>query len=288
MPDWFEVSYRTALAVIILFLITKLLGKRQVSQLSLFEYITGISIGNIIGYISLDLDNKWYHGLVALAVWTSISVGIEFITLKSRKIRNFVDGKATVLVSDGQVLKQGLKKERLTADEFLEQLRKKNIFRVADVEFAAMEPSGEINVMMKKDYQPLNANILGWKLSDEKPSTTVIIDGELMPDMLEQAGYSRDWIEHELKRRKLALDDVFLGQIDGKGELLLYSGDEHKLAGAKTQKPSDRIMQLSKQFESELRRLEQLARNEQERKAYQLALERLEASKLSLEGSLSK
>jgi len=288
MPDWFEVMYRTAMAVVILFLITKLLGKRQVSQLSLFEYITGISIGNIIGYISLDLDNQWYHGLVALAVWTCISVGIEFVTLHSRKVRDFVDGKARVLVKDGQVFKNSLKKERITADEFMEQLRKKNVYRMADVEFAVMEPSGEINVMMKKDYQPLNANLLGWKLGKEKPGSTVIIDGRLMLDMVDKAGYDKAWIEHELKRRKVDIKDVFIGQIDSEGQLLLYSGTERILEEAKTQKPSDRILQLSEQFASELRLMEKLARNEEEREAYQLALDRLEAANLSRGGSLLK
>jgi len=278
VPDWIEISVRTSMSVVILFIITKMLGKRQVSQLSLFEYITGISIGNIIGYISLDLDNKWYHGIIALIVWTSISIGVELITLKSKKVRDFVDGKETILAENGQILREKLKKERLTTEEFLEQLRKKNVYRVADVEFAVMEASGEISVMLKKDYQPLSADKLGWRLGKNKPSATIIIDGNLQPTVLEAAGYSRDWLMHELKRRKLGIEDVFLGQIDDEGQLLLYSGNEIDYGLDAGNKPEDELLQLTAQFESQLRRLERLSRNEQDRQAYQLALERFQAS----------
>lgn len=101
MPTWLEVALRTLSAVFILFVMTKLLGKRQISQLSLFEYITGISIGNIAAYISLDTDSKWYLGLLALSVWVAVSVGMEFVTMKSKRIRDFVDGKGTILIEKG-------------------------------------------------------------------------------------------------------------------------------------------------------------------------------------------
>lgn len=125
MPNWLEIVVRTTAAIVILFVMTKILGKRQISQLSLFEYITGISIGNIVGYISLDLDNLWYLGFISLAVWAAVSVGLEFLTMKSKKVRDVIDGKGTVLIQDGQLIKKNMHKERLTMDEMLEQLRKR-------------------------------------------------------------------------------------------------------------------------------------------------------------------
>ena len=84
MPDWLEVIIRTLAAVTMLFLITKILGKRQISELSLFEYITGITLGNLVGYISLDTDTSWYLGFLAVLVWVSVSAGAEYVTMKSK------------------------------------------------------------------------------------------------------------------------------------------------------------------------------------------------------------
>lgn len=277
MPDWIEIVLRTLASVAILFMLTKVLGKRQISQLSLFEYITGISIGNIAAYVSLDLDNLWYLGFVSIVVWASVAVGMEYITMKSRVIRDFVDGKGTVLIKDGQLYKRNLHKERLTLDELLEQLRKKDVYRVADVEFAVMESNGDINVMLKKEHQPLTADMLGWKLSPEKEAKTVIIDGQVLGDMVDESGYSLEWLHHELKKKKLAPESVFLAQIDSDGQLYVQTGDERSNRDKAGKNPKDRINALSKQFESELKQLGKLARNEGDRRAYQSALDRFRA-----------
>ncbi|MDQ0112274.1 DUF421 domain-containing protein [Paenibacillus harenae] len=277
MPEWFEISLRTLAAVAILFMLTKILGKRQISQLSLFEYITGITIGNIAAYVSLDLDTLWYLGLVSIVVWTSVAVGMEYMTMKSRVIRDFVDGKGTVLIKDGQLYKQHLHKERLTLDELLEQLRKKDVYRVADVEFAVMEPSGEINVMLKKEHQPLTAEMIGWNLRPENEAKTVIIDGRVLNDMVDESGYSLEWLHHELKKKNLAPESVFLAQIDSDGELYVQTGDARPDHDNADRKPKDRIDALAKQFESELKRLGKLARNESDRRTYQSALDRFQA-----------
>ncbi|MGO4539511.1 DUF421 domain-containing protein [Paenibacillus sp. 2TAB19] len=277
MPDWLEIVLRTFASVVILFTMTKILGKRQISQLSLFEYITGISIGNIAAYVSLDLDNLWYLGIVSLIVWVSVSVGMEYITMKSRVIRDFVDGKGTVIIQDGQLDKKHLHKERLTLDELLEQLRKKDVYRVADVEFAVMEPSGELNVLLKKEHQPLTADMLGWKLNKEKEAKTVIIDGQVLTDMVDESGYSLEWLHHELKKKKLTPESIFLAQIDSDGQLNIQTGDGRSNRETAGKKPKDRIDALSKQFESELKRLGELARNEGDRRAYQSALDRFQA-----------
>ncbi|WP_145945318.1 DUF421 domain-containing protein, partial [Paenibacillus sp. IHBB 10380] len=108
MPDWLEIALRTLLAMGVLFVLTKILGKRQVSQLSLFEYITGITIGNLAAYVSLDLESTWYLGLVSMTIWTVVSLGIEFLQLKSKTARDLFDGKATVLIKDGKIMEDNL------------------------------------------------------------------------------------------------------------------------------------------------------------------------------------
>ena len=218
MPDWLEVTIRTLVAIIVLFSMTKLLGKRQISQLSFFEYITGITIGSLAAYVSLDLQMHWYLGLISLGVWVAISLGIEFLQLKSKKARDFIDSKPTVLIKDGKVLEDNLKKERLTTDELMEQLRGKDVFKAADVEFAVIEPNGDVNVMLTRENQPLTPKHLGIKVGPEQEPQTVIMDGKIMDEPLATLGLSRAWLHTELEKLGVTAENVFLGQVDAYGQ----------------------------------------------------------------------
>lgn len=226
MPDWFEIVLRTLLAVVVLFGMTKILGKRQISQLSFFEYITGITIGSLAAYISLDMEANWYLGILSLGVWVACSLGIEFLQLKSKKMRDFIDSKGTVLIREGKVLEDNLKKERITTDELMEQLRKKSAFKVAEVEFAIMEPSGEINVLLNREHQPLTPSHLGIKVAPEQEPQAVIMDGEIMDEALATIGFSRGWLKTELDKLGVTIENVFLGQVDSYGQLYVDLFDD--------------------------------------------------------------
>jgi uncharacterized membrane protein YcaP (DUF421 family) len=226
VPEWYEITYRTLIAVGALFVFTKILGKRQVSQMSMFEYITGIAIGNIIGYISLDTDRKWYIGLVAVFVWALVSLGMAFMQIKSKKARDFIDSKGRILIKDGKVMEDNLRKERLTSDELMEQLRKKSAFKVADVEFAIMEPSGDINVLLTRENQPLTPKHLGIKVAPEQEPQLVIMDGKIMDEPLATLGLSREWLNTELEKLGAAIENVYIGQVDSYGQLYVDLFDD--------------------------------------------------------------
>ena len=104
MPDWLDVLFRAVLFLFILFIITKILGKKQLSQLSMFEYVTGITIGNIGAEVVTGLEQKVYLGVIAIVATAAIPFLSSLITLKSKKVRDFVDGKGTVFIKDGKVL----------------------------------------------------------------------------------------------------------------------------------------------------------------------------------------
>lgn len=226
MAQWLEIVLRTLCAVVVLFLMTKLLGKRQVTQLSFFEYLTGITIGSLAAYISLDLDANWYLGLIALGVWVLCSLLIEFLQIKSKKARNFIDFKATVLIKDGKILEDNLKKERLSSDELMQQLRMRDIFQVADVEFAIMESNGEINVLQKRETLPLTPKDLGIQIAPEKPPQAVIMDGVVMDEPLRVMGFNQNWLLHELDKQGAKLEDVYFAQVDTFGTLTVDLYDD--------------------------------------------------------------
>ncbi|MNO50556.1 hypothetical protein D3C76_409350 [compost metagenome] len=245
MPDWLEIALRTLLAMGVLFVLTKILGKRQVSQLSLFEYITGITIGSIAAYVSLDLETNWYLGLVAMTVWTVVSLGIEFLQLKSKTARDLFDGKATVLIKEGKIMEDNLKKERITSDELMEQLRKKNVFKAADVEFAVMEPSGDISVLLTKENQPLTPKHLGVNVGPEQEPQTVIMDGKIMDEPLATIGLNRQWLDTELEKLGVSIDNVYLGQVDSYGQLYVDLFDD-QIKVPKPQKKAALLATLKK------------------------------------------
>lgn len=226
MPDWLEIALRTLVAVTSLFLLTKLLGRRQVTELSLFEYITGITIGSLAAYISLDLEAGWYLGLVAVAVWIGVSVLLEVLSLHSKGLRDFVEGKSLIVIKEGKILEDNLKKAKYSSDDLLQMLRGKNVFNVADVEFAVLESDGKINVLLKEENQPITPKALGLKVPTEPPVRTVIMDGNVLDEALSDAGLNRQWLNTELEKIGVATENVYLAQVDDVGQLTVDVYDD--------------------------------------------------------------
>ncbi|TPV41285.1 DUF421 domain-containing protein [Bacillus dicomae] len=221
LPEWTLVILRSVFILIILFAITKWLGKRQISQLSFFEYIAGMTIGDIAAQVSTGLDSKFFHGVFAILIFAVVPFLTGILSLKNKTARDFFEGKSTVLIKDGKILEDNLKKEKYTSDELLELLRGKDAFSVADVEFAVLEPSGELNVLLKKDRQPLTAKDIGLKVPNEKEPQTVIMDGNVLDEPLSSSGHNRAWLHAELEKLGVVIENVFLGQVDSYGQLTI-------------------------------------------------------------------
>ncbi|WP_342428831.1 DUF421 domain-containing protein [Paenibacillus sp. FSL L8-0158] len=268
MQEWTIVALRTLLAIVILFVITKILGKRQVSQLSLFEYITGITIGNLAASIPLERESSWYLGTVSLAVWVLTTLSIEYLQIKSKKVRDLSDGKTTILIKDGKILEDNLKKERLTLDELMEQLRSKNAFKVADVEFAIMETSGEINVLLTKDRQPVTLKDLNIQQLPEKEPTAVIMDGQLMEQQMAYMGITQQWLDAKLKEKSLTVKDVFFAQVDPQGELYIDQYSDNVQLN-KVQDSNQAVLTLLEQCTTELQKLASGSSEQQRKQLYE-------------------
>jgi uncharacterized membrane protein YcaP (DUF421 family) len=217
--DWLTIVWRSLGALAILFLMTRILGKKQMSQLTFFEYITGITLGELAGFISTDMESHYLLGITSLLVWFLVPLGLEYLTLKSRMLREWFEGKGRELIRNGKVLEANLRKERLSADELLEQLRTKNVFNVADVEFAMMEASGEISVLLKKEKRPLTLQDMGMTPVPDREPVTVVSDAEILNDGLAKAGYTREWLKAELQKLQAPVEEVFLAQVDSNGQL---------------------------------------------------------------------
>ncbi|EDL63051.1 DUF421 domain-containing protein [Bacillus sp. SG-1] len=221
MSEYLEVGLRSLFILIALFFITKLLGKKQLSQLSFFEYITGITVGSIAGTLSMDLELNLMEGLMSILLWFSVPFIFSFISLKSVKFRHFVEGTPTVFIEDGNIIEEALKREKISTDELLEQLRKRNIFRASDVEYASLDTNGELSVLPKKEKQPLLYEDFFQHYVKVLPIQSVINDGHIDTQGLRKVGFTEEWLFHQLEQRKIKLENVFLAQADPSGKLTI-------------------------------------------------------------------
>lgn len=226
MPDWLNITLRSLGALVYLFLLAKFIGKRQIKQLTFIEYIVGISIGSIAAFMATEADGPVFHSLIALTIFGMFPVLLEWLQLKSKVIRNFVDGNATIIIKDGKILEDNLKQERLSTEDLMAYLRTKDVFKVADVEFAVMETNGQVNVLLKSQNQPLTPSHLGLSVAPAEEPQAVIMDGVIMDEPLSTIGLNRNWMRAELKKAGVALENVFLGQVDKGGQLYLDLYDD--------------------------------------------------------------
>ncbi|WP_223700644.1 DUF421 domain-containing protein [Sutcliffiella deserti] len=226
MPQWIEMAIRSFTIIIGLFIITKLLGKKQLSKLSFFEYIVGITVGDIAGTLSIDPSLEIKSGVTSILIWALFPLVISQISLKSKKFRDFFEGNATVFVENGKILERNLQKEKYSIDEFMEQLRKKNIFHIDSIEFATLEANGDFSVMLKKGYQPLTYSDLFSNVPHNQVPQTVIMDGDILDESLGKLGLNRGWLKAELEKQQVLQESVFLAQVDSDGKLIMDLYDD--------------------------------------------------------------
>lgn len=219
VPEWVTIIIRSLGALAMLFVITRIMGKKQISQLTFFEYVTGITLGEVAGFMSTEMETHYSYGVIVLLIWFIVPLSLEYLTLKSKTLRDLFEGKGRILIEKGKVQEMNLRKERLTADELMEQLRSKNVFRLADVEFAMMEASGDLSILLKKENQPVTLKDLRLTSINERQPIMVISDGEVLYEGLAKAGFSTEWLDEQLQKLEVLPEHVYIAQVDGYGEL---------------------------------------------------------------------
>jgi uncharacterized membrane protein YcaP (DUF421 family) len=274
MPDWIEIVLRSVSLLIILFFFTKWLGMKQLSQLNIFEYITGIVLGGIVAIHVSTLESPFYYALLSMFIWFIIPYLVEIVSLKSKAFRNFAQGKSRVFIQNGKIMEENLKKEHYSTDDLLESLREKNIFKIADVEFAVLEPTGKLNVLPKTEYRPLTAKDIGLKLAPSKEPQTVIMDGRPILESLANLSLNPTWLETELDKMNISIENVFLGQVDSDGQLTVDLYDDKLAVPSPTQKPL--LLATMKKCQADLELFALATDNEKSKQMYQNNSEKLQ------------
>lgn len=237
MAEWIYIVLRSFLFIFILIFMTRLLGKKQISEITFFEYISGITIGSIAGEVIMGLDRNIMHGVVAIVIFCGITFLVDFITLKSKGFRDLVEGKGSVLIQDGKIMEENLKKEKYTLDDLSSLLRGRNVFNIAEVEFAVLEPTGDLSVLLKKAYRPVTPKDLNIQVANEDEPQTVIMDGKILDNPLSTSGKNRGWLLVELEKQGVTLENVFFAQLNSYGELSIDLYDDQLQVPQPQQRP---------------------------------------------------
>lgn len=227
--DWNQtlmVIPRCIFSLFVLFFITKLIGKKQVSELSLFDYVIGISIGNFIAEMTINMEIEYVNGIIAMLVFGVISYTVSIVTMKSLFLRKKIIGIPTIVIANGKIVEEGLKKVKLDVNDLLEECRLAGYFDLNEINYAIMEVSGKLSFLPKIDYKPIVMSDLNLKNSETSLSANVIIDGNFMDEIIKCVNSSRKEILNKMKKQGVSnVNDVLLATLKG-NELKIYLKNE--------------------------------------------------------------
>lgn len=216
---------RTLIAFLVLLTMTRLLGKKQIGQLTFFTYITGIAMGNIAAQMAIEKTIPISAGITGLILWTVLTYILELISLKSGKARRVLDGEPTIVVRKGIIQQEAMKQIRLNMDDLTMLLRNNNVFSVQDVDYAILEPNGKLSVWKNS----LHENVTKGDMQIPLPNrlylpTELIVDGHIIWKNMKALGLTRAWLDSQLQAAGLnEINDIFFAELQSDGTLFIES-----------------------------------------------------------------
>lgn len=194
-----DVILHALLAFVVLFLISKILGKKQVAQLEFTDYVVGISIGSIAAQMAVDPEIPYYHFVVGMVVFGLIDFLISIISRKGVFLKQWLKGSPIILVEKGKILYKNLKKSKLDLNEVLAQCRTKGYFSLSEVEYCIFETSGDFSILPKSQQREIVAKDLNLPETNISLSADVVIDGKVVKPALQGINKDTAWLFKKLK-----------------------------------------------------------------------------------------
>lgn len=210
-------------SLVILFILTKLMGNREMSQLTMFDYIVGITIGSIAAEMSTSLENNFMEPVVAMIVYGLVTVFISYITCRSLSLRRFFTGRARILLDNGKLYRKNFKSAKIDLNDFLMECRINGYFNLSDIQTAILEPNGRVSFLPKSLKRPATPEDLNLSPNPENVVINVILDGVLLKENLAKTGNNINWLENNLKKQGINdIKKVFLATCDSQNNLSVY------------------------------------------------------------------
>lgn len=224
--DLLKVALTSAASVVTLFLLTKLMGNKQLSQLSMFDYIIGISIGSIAAEFATELENP-ERTLIAMIIYAVIAFCVSIVTGKSAKARKIVNGKPLILFDKGKLYRENFRKARIDLSDFLTHCRNLGYFDLSQVQTAVFEYNGSISILPVEENRPIQPTDVNIKPVQQELLVNVILDGNINEPNLKHTGNNKVWLEKELHAQGFhSAKEIFLGTVNTTDNTLqLYARD---------------------------------------------------------------
>jgi len=210
-------------SIIILFTLTKIMGQREMSQLSIFDYFITITIGSIAAEMSTSLENNFIQPVVAMIVYAVITLIVSFLNTKFVKLRPILSGKTLILYDNGTLFKENFKKAKIDLNEFLVQCRTSGFFNLSDIKTALLEENGKISFLPYSDKRPANPSDFNMKPKEDGIITNLILDGKIMEENLKELKVDKLWLMEMLQKQGIIkTDNIFLATYNTDGNLSVY------------------------------------------------------------------
>ncbi len=194
-----SLTIELTIGFIALLIITKVLGKTQISQITPFDFISALVLGEMVGNAIYDKEINIYYIIYSLSIWSLLMFIIEKITQKLKGTRSIFEGKPAILIRHGKIDYELLKKEKIDINELLTLLRQKEAFSIREIEYAILEPSGAMSVLKKSKYSMPTMEDMNLPYKPVYLPITFIMDGEIIWDNIEEMGFDKQWLEKEIK-----------------------------------------------------------------------------------------
>jgi len=205
--------YETIFGIIALFLVTKILGKTQIAQLTPFDFIAAIVLGELVGNALFDKKAGLFDIGYVIVLWGGLLYIIEMITQKFKRSRFLLEGKPAIIIHKGELIYEEMRKNKIDIGELQHLLRVKDVFAIQEVEYAILETNGDVSVVKKAAFQNPTKKDLNVFPTEPQMAITLITDGEVLKDNLEEAGVTLEWLEDEIKRQKYrSIKDIFYAE----------------------------------------------------------------------------
>lgn len=220
--DFLYIVILTLASLAVLFIITKIIGYRQISEMSFFDYVVGITIGSIAAEMATNIDLGWWKGVTAMAIYGAVSVALTVLTQKSIRVRKFIAGKPIILIEQGKINCKNMKRARIDVNDLLSSARGSGYFNVADIDYAIMETTGKISFQPIGQKRNLNPKDFNFAPEREGLYYNVIMDGVFNKENMAAAGITQKELENMLKARGDRAEKIFLATVDSKKQLTIF------------------------------------------------------------------
>lgn len=219
-----QVALTSIFSLGMMFLITRWGGKRQIAQMSPFDYLNAVTVGSIAAEMATNLE-AWYRPFTALLVYGVVTWAVEISACKSIALRTFWSGRSVILMNNGVILKENLRRATIDLNEFLGQARIAGYFDPNEIQTAILENNGQISFLPKSDCRPATPQDLQIVPEETSAWYDLILDGRLMSDNLKAAGRDENWLSAQLHKLGIGQrTEVFYAACDKQGRFFACRG----------------------------------------------------------------